>query len=190
MLGKVDDLVELVNPRSRLGGGLVLLQDCLNGRLPGIAGKISELRPGETRKLNADGDKVYLLIQCYQSKQRSEGRFEAHARHTDLQYLWSGCERIEVCDLGALGPKPAYDANGNTFFPINDAAHSHLLLRAGEVAVLLPQDAHAPSLQAKEGESELVRKIVIKVMDAHLMDGLKPTPCQSTVQNPCPEGQP
>lgn len=168
MLGKLDDVAELVNPRSRLGRGLALLQDCLAGRFPGVAGEIASLRPGETRRVAVDGEALYLLIQCYESKQRNDGRFEAHARHTDLQYVWSGRERIEVCDLRAVQPKPAYDTNGNTYFPINDGVHSHLLVQPGEVAVLLPQDAHAASLRINDNDGELVRKIVVKIQDAHL----------------------
>jgi biofilm protein TabA len=169
MVGKVDDLAGLVNPRTRLGRGLALLQDCLSGHLPIIAGEIAQLRPGETRRVAVDGDAVYMLIQCYQSKQRSECRFEAHARHTDIQYVWSGQERIEFCDLRTCQPKSVYDTHGNVFLPLSDAAHSHLLLQAGEVAVLLPQDAHAASLQAHDGKGELVRKIVVKIQDAHLL---------------------
>jgi YhcH/YjgK/YiaL family protein len=177
MLGKVADLTNLVNPQSRLGLGLLLLWDCVSGRFSGGAGELANLLPGETRRIAVDGDALYLLIQCYRSKQGKEGRFEAHARHTDLQYVWSGRERIEVCNLSLLHPTPDYDANGNVFFPISDVAHSRLLLQAGDVAVLLPQDAHAPSLQANDGESELVRKIVVKVQDAHLP---KPIPGLST----------
>jgi biofilm protein TabA len=168
MLGKIEDLAVLVNPHTRLGRGLSLLQDCLAGRFPGVASEMATLQPGETRRVAVDSDALYLLIQCYQPKERNEGRFEAHARHTDLQYLWSGRERIEICDLRTSQPTLAYDANGNMFFPIGDAAHSHLLLRAGEVAVLSPQDAHAPCLCVEGQSRELVRKIVVKVMDAHL----------------------
>ena len=189
MLGKVDDVAGLVNPRSRLGRGLAFLQDFLAGRVPGVAGEIANLQPGETRRVAVDGDALYVLIQCYQAKQRKEGRFEAHARHTDLQYLWCGRERIEICDLRASHPTPAYDASGNVFFSIGDDVHSHLLLQAGEVAVLLPQDAHAPCLRANDSEGELVRKIVVKVLDAHLTDVLTTAPVQSTAQNSHPEGQ-
>ena len=168
MLGKLEDVAEVVNPRSRLRRGLALLQDCLAGRFPGVAAEIARLQPGESRRVAVDGDAIYLLIQCYRSKRQSEGRFEAHARHTDMQYVWSGRERIEVCDLHACQPRPTYDANGNVFFPIGDAAHSHLLVQAGEVAVLLPRDAHAPCLRANDDDGELVRKIVVKIRDAHL----------------------
>ena len=170
MLGKVEDLVALVHPGSRLRRGLELLQDCLTGRLPEAVRQVSSLQPGETRRVSVNGDALYLLIQCYKTRRRVEGRFEAHARHADLQFLWSGRECIEVCDVRMSQPVPAYDANGNVYFPMGDEAHSRLLLQAAEVAVLLPQDAHAPCLSIDGEEGELVRKIVVKIKDAHLPD--------------------
>jgi YhcH/YjgK/YiaL family protein len=168
MLGRVDDLARLVDPRSRLGRGLALLQDCLTGQFPGVAGEMAGLRPGETRRLNVDGDAVYLLIQCYQPKCWEEGRFEAHERHTDLQFLWSGRECIEVCDLHSALPSVTYDGKGNVYFPLGDKTQQRLLLQAGEVAVLLPRDAHAAGMKPKGAGEDLVRKIVVKVQDAHL----------------------
>ena len=170
MLGKVEDLVALVHPGSRLRRGLELLQDCLTGRLPEAVRQVSSLQPGETRRVSVNGDALYLLIQCYKTRRRVEGRFEAHARHADLQFLWSGRECIEVCDLRMLQPVPTHDESGNAYFPMGDEVHSRLLLQAGEVAVLLPQDAHAPCLSLAGEEEGLVRKIVVKVKDAHLPD--------------------
>jgi beta-galactosidase beta subunit len=69
-----------------------------------------------------------------------------------------------LCPQAAL---PAYDAKGNIFLPLGTAAHSRLLLEAGDLAVLFPNDAHAPCLRVEEGKDELVRKIVVKVKDAH-----------------------
>lgn len=129
---------------------------------------VSNLPPGETSRVSLEGDALYLLIQCYKPKRRDEGRFEAHERHTDLQFLWSGRECIEVCDLRTLEPAPAYDSKGNVYFPLGDKVHSRLILQAGDVAVLSPQEAHAACLRLKGETSELVRKIVVKVMDAHL----------------------
>ncbi|HNQ90080.1 MAG TPA: YhcH/YjgK/YiaL family protein [Verrucomicrobiota bacterium] len=168
MLGKLEDLAEVVDPRSRLGRGLAFLQDCLAGRFPGVVSEIANVPRGVTRRVTVDGDAVYVLLQCYESKRRSEGRFEAHARYTDLQYVWSGRERIEFCNPHALDSKTAYDANGNLFFPMGDTPQSQLLVLAGDVAVFLPQDAHAPSLRAHDGEGDVVRKIVVKIRDAHL----------------------
>jgi YhcH/YjgK/YiaL family protein len=170
LLRRIEDLAVLVHPGGRLRRGLELLRDCLTGRLPDVASEVASLQPGETRRVPVDGDALYLLPQCYRTRPRTEGRFEAHQCHTDLQYVWSGRERIEVCDLRAVQSKPAYDANGNVHLPINDTAHTHLLVAAGDVAVLFPQDPHAPCLSASAAESELVRKSVVKIQDAHLPD--------------------
>lgn len=170
MLGKVEDLVALVNPGTRLRRGLALLQDCLVGRLPEVVSQLPSLQPGETRRFDVNGDALYLLIQCYTTRRRVEGRFEAHSRHADLQFLWSGRECIEVFDVRRLQPLPTHDESGNAYFPMGNELHSRLRLQAGEVAVLLPQDAHAPCLSLTDAEETLVRKIVVKVKDAHLPD--------------------
>jgi len=168
MLGKVETLLPLVHPGSRLRRGLELLRECQSGRWPEVVDQLSNLQPGETRRLPVHGDDLYLLIQCYQPQPQAQGRFEAHARHTDLQLIWSGRECIEVCDLRASQPSAAYDNNGNFYFPMGHDRYQHLLLQAGDVAVLLPEDAHAPCLRVEGEGDELVRKIVVKVMDAHL----------------------
>jgi len=169
-MGTVEHLIGNIPANRRLMRGLLVIQDCLAGRLPEIAREVSNLAPGETRRVSLEGDALYLLLQCYQPKRRSEGRFEAHERHTDLQFLWSGRECIEVCDLDAALPAAAYDAKGNVYFPMGDKTQQRLLLRAGEVAVLMPGEAHAACLKPEDEGGELVRKIVVKVRDAHLRD--------------------
>jgi YhcH/YjgK/YiaL family protein len=168
MLGTIDGLTPLVHPGSRLKRGLVLLQDCVTGRLPEIMNQLSILAPGETRKISLDGDALYIIVQCYAPRTREQGRFEAHERYTDLQFLWSGRECIEVCDVRSQPNMPRYDSQGNVYFPLGNQAHSRLLLHAGEVAVLLPEDAHAACLSLGGEGEELVRKIVVKIRDAHL----------------------
>lgn len=170
MLGRVEDLNHLVHPHSRLKRGLDLLQDCIAGRRPEIMNQLSRLAPGETSRVSIEGDALYLLVQCYQPRTRDQGRFEAHQHHTDLQFLWSGRECIEICDVRSQSDAPHYDTCGNFYFPLGNQAHSRFLLEAGKVAVLLPDDAHAPCLTSEGDGTELVRKIVVKIRDAHLPD--------------------
>lgn len=186
MHGKLEDLNHLVHPNSRLKRGLELLQDCVVGRRPEIMNQISSLAPGETSRIPLEGDAFYLLVQCYQPRTREQGRFEAHERHTDLQFLWSGRECIEVCDLHASLPAVAYDKNGNVYFPLGGQAHSRLLLHAGEVAVLLPEDAHAACLSLGGEGEELVRKIVVKIRDAHLLEAAETGQCMAASKTPGP----
>ncbi len=65
---------------------------------------------------------MFILIQCYEQRQRAKGRFEAHQRYTDLQSLSAGHEWIEVCDVQAQRGLPEFDDNGNIYFPLTAAS--------------------------------------------------------------------
>lgn len=174
MFGKVEELAGLAQPASRLKRGLALLQDYREGRRPEWVKVLAGLKAGEKAEIAVEGDTLYAILQCYRPKPRAEGRFEAHQRHTDLQYLSEGTEWIDVCHLREQANLPPFDANGNVFFPLGTTACSRVRLAAGDVAVLFPNDAHAPCLRVEDAPDALVRKIVIKLKDAHLTDS--PTP--------------
>ena len=146
MHGKLEDLNPLVHPGSRLRRGLELLAGLLTGRLPEVMSEVSTLRREKPAGFPWRAMPFICSSNATSHEAAGEGRFEAHERHTDLQFLWSGRECIEVCDLRTALPAVAYDENGNVYFPMGNQAHSRLLLQAGEVAVLLPGDAHAACL--------------------------------------------
>lgn len=170
MFGKVEELIELVQPATRLKSGFAVLLDYRQGRRPEFARILAGLQAGEKSEIAIEGDNLYAILQCYRPKARAAGRFEAHQRHTDLQYLGEGTEWIDVCGLHAQVDLPPFDAKGNVFFPLGTAAHSRVRLAAGDVAVLFPNDAHAPCLCVEDAPDALVRKIVIKIKDALLTE--------------------
>jgi biofilm protein TabA len=168
MFGKVEDLLPLTRPGSPLNKGLSLLKDYLDGRSPEFDKTVRGQKASDKAQITLEGDSLFVIVQCYVPKPRAEGKFEAHRRHTDLQFLCAGREWIDVCDLRQQTGLGGYDANGNVFFPLGNTPRSRVLLEAGTVAVLFPNDAHAPCLRVEDGKDELVRKIVVKVKDAHL----------------------
>lgn len=171
MVGNIEDFFGKPPVSRRLERGLAILRDYRAGRRPDIAELVSSQCAGDTAKIMVEGDALYLIVQCYRTRTREQGKFEAHQHYTDVQYICDGQEWIEVCDLRAQpGKMPAYDANGNIFFALDSQAQGRVLLRAGEGAVLFPNDAHAPCLRVDGGEGELVRKIVVKIWDAHVPD--------------------
>jgi len=175
MFGKVEELIELIQPASRLKRGLAVLRDYRENRRPEWAKILAGLKAGEKAEIAIEGDNLFAILQCYRPRPRTEGRFEAHQRHTDLQYLAEGTEWIEVCYLRAQANLPPFDVRGNVFLPLDATAHSRVRLAAGDVAVLFPNDAHAPCLRVEDAADALVRKIVIKVKDAHVTDSPAPT---------------
>jgi YhcH/YjgK/YiaL family protein len=170
LFGSVEELIRQVRAGTRLARGLAYLSNYRAGRLPDIEAIVRSQKSGDRARVEIEGEKLYVLVQCYEPRARETGRFEAHQRYTDLQYLCEGQERIEVCEFPSQPGLSAYDANGNLHFPLGTQAHSRICLQAGRVAVLFPHDAHAPGLRVDEADT-LVRKLVIKIHDAEIMDG-------------------
>ena len=172
ILGTVEHLFGTPPINRRLQRGLAVLRDYREGRLPAIARLVASQRAGDTTRIPIEGDELYLIVQCYRTRSRVQGRYEAHQRYTDVQYICEGQEWIETCDLRAqLGRQvPAYNAKGDLFFELGSEPQAGTLLHAGEGVVLFPNDAHAPCLRANGDVGELVRKIVVKIRDAHLPD--------------------
>ncbi|MGD9641845.1 MAG: YhcH/YjgK/YiaL family protein [Elusimicrobiales bacterium] len=134
--------------------------------LPGLALALAWLRRPETAALpdgryELDGERVFAMVQRYETL-AGEPRFEAHRRYADVQYLAAGSEIIAAAPLAALSVTEAYDAARDICFGAVPAGRaSRLTLAAGELAILYPEDAHAPRLAA--GAPAAVTKIVVKV---------------------------
>ena len=170
LFGRAEELLEQVRPGTRLARGLTYLRDYREGRLPEVENIVRRQKNGDKARVEIQGEALFALIQCYPPRAREESLFEAHQRYTDLQYLCEGREWIEVCDLKSQEGLSPFDADGNVYFPLTREVHTRLLLQPEQVAVLSPDDAHAPCLRVGDAEA-LVRKIVIKVLDAEMTDG-------------------
>ena len=115
----------------------------------------------ETR-VEIDGDRVFALPQSYRPKPVSEGRFEAHRRYADVQYVASGREMIGHAPGEPLTAATPYDPEKDLIFYAQPASYSALALPAGWFAVFYPNEAHMPGCRLDSDEQ--VRKIVVKVL--------------------------
>ena len=111
-------------------------------------------------KHELDGEDLYVSIDEYNSKPIEQGRFEAHRKYADVQYIVSGHERIGYTTLDALEEEQAYDEQRDVAFYKGEG--TMLDMQAGRFTVFLPQDAHMPCIAAN-GKPEPVRKVVVKV---------------------------
>jgi YhcH/YjgK/YiaL family protein len=130
---------------------------------PGTAAHklINSLAVGANERVDL-GNGAFALAQVYMSKApRETGFFESHLAYVDVQVIISGEEFIEVTDVATLKVKenhtPAKDVIIYEMY--NEA--TPLRLRAGDVAVLDPADAHMPCIAIKD--PALIRKIVVKI---------------------------
>ena len=112
-------------------------------------------------RVDIDGDDVFANVQEYETVPASEKQMEAHRRYYDVQYVVEGEELMEYAPLAGLEEAQPFDEQSDFGLYVGPARPSGIVLRAGDTAVLAPEDAHKPGCAADEPGR--VRKIVVKV---------------------------
>lgn len=148
-------LTDLKNAESRLPGGAAFKSALDFLRRP-------DLQALPDGKYEIDGEKVFAMVQRYETLALAEPKFEAHRRYIDLQFLAAGSELIGWAPLEKMSVTEAYDEGKEACFGFVPAGlWKPLRLGAGRLALLNPEDAHAPRLAS--GAPAPVIKIVVKV---------------------------
>jgi len=136
---------------------------------PGFALGFDFLRRPDSASLadgrySIQGEEVVAIVQAYTTRTLEQGRWEAHRRHADIQYIVTGSERMGIVPLTkSLALLPPYDAEKDVEFYTADQGMGQLVrVDAGSFAVFLPHDVHMPNLEL-DGPGT-VKKIVIKVL--------------------------
>ncbi|MFZ5878063.1 MAG: YhcH/YjgK/YiaL family protein [Chloroflexota bacterium] len=116
---------------------------------------LSTLPDGRT---DIDGDDLYAMMQAYDTKPAEQGKWEAHRKYIDIQYVISGTERmgfasLRTMQLGEYIPDRDFQAMSGT--------GSFVDVFAGSFVIFFPEDAHMPGLYVDEPQP--VRKVVLKV---------------------------
>lgn len=112
-------------------------------------------------RVDIDGDDVFANVQEYKTVPAAEKRMEAHRRYYDVQFVVAGEELMEYAPLAGLEEAEPFDEESDFGLYATPERPSVVVLRAGDVAVLAPEDAHKPGCAA--GEARRVRKVVVKV---------------------------
>lgn len=112
-------------------------------------------------RADIDGDEVFANVQEYDTVPAGQKQMEAHRRYYDVQYVVEGEEVLQYAPLAGLAPSGEFDEEADFGLFATPEAPSSIVLRAGEMAVLAPEDAHKPGCAV--GEPGRVRKIVVKV---------------------------
>jgi biofilm protein TabA len=134
---------------------------------PSLAKAIEFLRTSKLQDLpdgrvEIDGDRVFAVVQRYETGADGPPVFEAHKKYIDVQYLASGEEIIGWVPLGEMTVTRAYDAGKDICFgTAREGRWTPVHLHAGRLAMLWPEDAHAPRLAS--AASSFVMKVVVKV---------------------------
>lgn len=91
----------------------------------------------------------------------SEGNWESHVRHIDVQVIVEGVEWMDLADVSEPTFREHQEEKDAIKYHPYDGG-SRLVARAGFVAVFFPQDAHRASVAVDDAPT-YVRKVVLKV---------------------------
>jgi len=103
-------------------------------------------------------------VQDYNSKPESEGKFEAHKKFVDIQFIVEGEEQIGVGNLDDFEENTEYDGERDIIFLTQKegAKVEFKKVIAGEYMILTPKDVHMPSIAVDS--PSFVKKVVLKVI--------------------------
>jgi len=136
-------------------------------RIPGLQKAVAFLRSDKIQglpdgRVEIDGDRVFALVQRYETMMTAAPKFECHRKYIDVQFIVSGEEVIGWAPLDGMTITEAYDTDKDICFgTVAKGRWTRAYLRAGQLAVLWPEDGHAPKLAGSA--SMPVMKIVVKV---------------------------
>jgi YhcH/YjgK/YiaL family protein len=116
----------------------------------------SVMAPG---RYELDGNNLYALVQTYDTRDPALGKWEAHRRYIDIQYVVSGREKMGYAEISTLVGS-GYDAEKD--FQLLVGEGDFLTCGPGTFILFAPQDAHMPCLAADKPQT--VTKVVVKVL--------------------------
>ena len=112
-------------------------------------------------RYDLEGDRLFALIQKYETREASECLPEAHKEYIDIQYILKGEEIIGVSHRQDLPVEVPYNPDSDILFYKN-IPDSPILLKEGDFTVFFPGESHKPGCHPS-GVPEEVTKIVLKI---------------------------
>ncbi|MCX7798595.1 MAG: YhcH/YjgK/YiaL family protein [Melioribacter sp.] len=113
----------------------------------------------EAGKYEIDGENIYAVIQNYDTKPITAGKWEAHKKYIDIQYIVSGKEKMGYSNPTKMIVTEEYNEEKDVMFLKGDG--NFLIAEAGHFAVFFPTDVHMPGIAVNL--STPIKKVVVKV---------------------------
>ncbi len=110
-------------------------------------------------RYSIDGDKVFAFVCDNQTRRVDEGKWEAHRKFWDVQYVVHGRERMGYARLNGTSVREPYDPETDLAF--FKTSGDFFNVRQGMFAVFTLQDVHMPGLAVEQPET--VRKVIVKI---------------------------
>jgi len=117
----------------------------------------SSFLPG---KYELEGDKIFVLVNEYETKKASETYPEAHRKYIDIQLMVSGFERFGYAAFSGQKVQSEYNEKKDIAFFISKV--DFFELNPGMFAIFFNNELHQPGILIDEPKT--VKKVVVKVL--------------------------
>ena len=117
----------------------------------------------ENGKYELDGDKLFALVQSYETKDSDECRLESHKKYMDIQYVQEGTEVMYWSLVDGLKVTEDLSEISDVIFYEDDKNATELVVNEKSFALFFTHDAHKPGV--KFNTKSNVRKIVFKIFE-------------------------
>ena len=106
------------------------------------------------------GEQIFALVQDNTTKPRAEGKWEAHKKYIDVQFVAAGDEEMGYANINTLKVQEPYDDKDDYW--LFEGPGSYVRVPAGNFTIFFPEDGHIPGVAVND-EPGAVRKVVVKV---------------------------
>lgn len=121
----------------------------------------NNLKNFQNGKYEIQGEDIYVNIQDYQTKPQNQGKWEAHRKYIDIQFLIEGSEKIGVGEIQNYSTVETYDEDKDVEFLSTNIKTEFETLNKNDFIILYPQDVHMPQICCDV--PSYVKKAVVKV---------------------------
>lgn len=122
----------------------------------------NDLKEIENGRYDILGDDVYVNIQDYTSKPETQGKWEAHRKYIDIQFMIKGSEKIGVGEIDNYQTSEAYDeVKDLELLTATNDNYQFINMNENDFIILYPQDVHMP--QIAMDMPAYVKKAVVKI---------------------------
>lgn len=122
----------------------------------------NDLKVFDNGRYDILGNDVYVNVQDYTSKPETQGKWEAHKKYIDIQFMIKGTERIGVGEIDNYQTTEAYDESKDLeFLAVANDNYQFINMNENDFIILYPQDVHMP--QIAMNTPSYVKKAVVKI---------------------------
>ena len=112
-------------------------------------------------KVEIAGEDIFAIVQRYNPISLDDGKWEAHRKYIDIQYIVSGTEQIGFGRIDEMGIVQEYSEQDDVLFT-DGTGGDFVNMNSGMFMILFPHDVHKPCIKCGDIPDKVV-KVVVKV---------------------------